>query len=118
MLIVVSTFAESLISTSIATVGPILVALSLMMGSSAQALLFESIVLIFIKHPCDVGRPDRVCQVDVHRARDGWMGEGLVETQRMDSFGRTITVPNKTMNNHETPSPTNSLGAPATLPPC
>ncbi|CAG8491946.1 8440_t:CDS:10 [Ambispora gerdemannii] len=50
-------FLDVSFQTYIATAGSILLALSFMVGSSAQAL-FECIIFLFVKHPFDVG--DRV----------------------------------------------------------
>ncbi|CAG8565165.1 8748_t:CDS:10 [Ambispora leptoticha] len=50
-------FLDVSFQTYIATAGSILLALSFMVGSSAQAL-FECIIFLFVKHPFDVG--DRI----------------------------------------------------------
>ncbi|KAK9720401.1 hypothetical protein K7432_004198 [Basidiobolus ranarum] len=91
ILILVSTFVSDF-GTYIATAGSILVAVSFMTGSTAQAV-FESIVFLFVRHPFDVG--DRV---DIDGDSFVVKEMGLLSTVFETLEGAVVIIPNNSIS--------------------
>ncbi|ORX83454.1 hypothetical protein K493DRAFT_360468 [Basidiobolus meristosporus CBS 931.73] len=91
VLVLVASFVSKF-ETYIATAGSILVAVSFMTGSSAQAV-FESIVFLFVRHPFDVG--DRV-NIDDKSYIVKEMG--LLSTVFETPEGTVVIIPNNSIS--------------------